>query len=365
MNDKGAPTLSRQQLGLPEGDYQLLGMFDEIAKVKSDVWAMWMQIMRELPNTRLWILDPGPERRKSLALAAQKLGVASRRIICSPPVPVQIQAARNAHCRLILGASCTDCRKYADEVVSLLSHGLAMDWGAYRVAVVTPYFRVEPRKLAKCCESVLSQSFRCDHILVADGEPQDFPSNPRIIHLVLPHNIGNNGASPRGIGAQYAFVQGYDAVAFLDADNWYETDHIERAVKPLENEGLDVVFSRRHIVFPDGEVLAVEDPEDFERRHVDTSCYVFSKRAAYLLSIWAMYPKDFGAIEDRIMLKVIMEKNISYKFLSGKTVWYETNWPLHYSLARKKPTETLHRLKNRPSPEAIAAFLRSRCGFTF
>jgi glycosyltransferase involved in cell wall biosynthesis len=240
--------------------------------------------------------------------------------------------------------------------------GAPMDWSKYRVAVVTPYYRIDPEKFHRCCASVAAQTFKCDHILVADGEPQALPDEFDVIHMALPQNIGNSGASPRGFGAQYAFVQGYDAVAFLDADNWFDEDHIEVTVSALEEGQEDVVFSSRHIVFPDGDVLEVDDPTDANGNHVDTSCYVFSKRAAYLMAIWAMYPKEFGAIEDRIMRAVISKKNLKAKFLTKKTMWYETNWPIHYSLAQKQPVAALHKLKNRPDNEDILMFLKTRCG---
>ena len=240
-----------------------------------------------------------------------------------------------------------------------------IDWGSYRVAVVTPYFRIEPEKLQRCCASVASQTFQCDHILVADGEPQALPEGFKLIHMVLPANIGNSGATPRGMAAQYAFVQGYDAVAFLDSDNWFDPDHIELAVKALEQDLRDVVFSGRHVIFPDGEILQANDPQDADGKHVDTSCYVFSKRAAYLMVVMAMYPKQFGAIEDRIIRAVISRKNLKTRYLAKKTMWYETNWPIHYALANKKPVAKLHALKNRPDNDAIAEFLRTRCGFVF
>lgn len=231
-------------------------------------------------------------------------------------------------------------------VAELLPAGwraLPTDWSGYRVAVVTPYFRADQEKLQRCCESVSGQTLPCDHILVADGEPQPMPPGARVIHMVLPSNVGNSGASPRGFGAQYAFVQGYDAVAFLDADNWFDPEHVQAAVHLLEQGPFDVVYARRKIVFPDSEVLPFEDPDDAAGRHVDTNCYVFSKRAAFLASAWAMYPKEFGAGEDRY-LKVIVDK---YALRVGRldvpTVWYETNWSKHYSLAKKQPVQPMRK----------------------
>jgi predicted O-linked N-acetylglucosamine transferase (SPINDLY family) len=217
----------------------------------------------------------------------------------------------------------------------------SVDWGCYRVAVVTPYFQVPEDKLKRCCASVASQSFTCDHILVADGEPQMLLSEMQVIHMVLPANVGNSGATPRGLGAQYAFSQGYDAVAFLDADNWYEPDHIETAVKVLEDQHLDVVYTRRNIVFEDGDILQVDDPQDVGGVHVDTNCYIFSKRAAFLMGFWALYPKEFGAGEDRYMKKIIDALGLSSKLIENKSVWYESHWAHHYRLANKAPVAPL------------------------
>ncbi len=207
----------------------------------------------------------------------------------------------------------------------------------FKVAVVTPYFQIEHEKLKRCVDSVAKQSVKCDHILVADGEPQPIPDGYDLTHIVIPTNIGNCGATPRSFGAQYAFSKGYDAVAFLDADNWYDSDHIELASQAIIKYQADVVFARRHIVFPDGEILRVDDPEDLSGVHVDTNCYVFSKRAAFLPLIWSMYPKEFGIGEDRLMLSFIKTHPLKCINLPKKTIWYESNWGRHYRMAKKTP----------------------------
>lgn len=234
-------------------------------------------------------------------------------------------------------------------VAALLPSGWrrpAVDKPNYRVAVVTPYFRADQEKLERCCDSVARQTMRCDHILVADGEPQPMPADSPVIHMVLPSNVGNSGAAPRGFGAQYAFVQGYDAVAFLDADNWFDPDHVQNAVQLLERGPFDVVYARRRIVFPDSEVLPFEDPDDAAGRHVDTNCYVFSRRAAFLASAWAMYPKEFGAGEDRYLKAIVEKYSLRVGRLESPTVWYETNWSKHYSLANKQPVQPLRKPAN-------------------
>ncbi|MES2013543.1 MAG: glycosyltransferase, partial [Pseudomonadota bacterium] len=214
-------------------------------------------------------------------------------------------------------------------------------WQGLKIAVVTPYWRIAPEKLMRCIETVRQQTIPVTHFLVADGESVSVPDEPDIVHVILPENVGNKGAAPRGIGAQLAFNQGFDVVAFLDADNWFDADHIARAVSELEQNQLDVVFARRRIIFPDGEILSVPLAEDESGSHVDTNCYVISKRASFLAGIWAMFPKVFGSGEDRLPLQVIRHLCLRSAYISHPTVWYESNWGVHYKLAGKRGEHAL------------------------
>lgn len=223
-----------------------------------------------------------------------------------------------------------------------------------KLAVVTPYWKETPETLSRCMETVRQQTVAATHYLVADGVPQSLPESPSIVHVILPENIGNSGATPRGIGAQLAFNDGFDAVAFIDADNWLEPDHLEKAALLLERDNLDVVFARRNIIFPDGERLMVEDKQD--ETHVDTNCYIISRRAAFLAIVWEMWPREFGTGEDRMMFMVIRHFGLRTAWLDAPTVWYETNWRVHYDLANKKPVRPMRQ----PSRRVAISFDRKR-----
>jgi hypothetical protein len=45
-------------------------------------------------------------------------------------------------------------------------------------------------------------------------------------------DLGGTGRTPldqtRGVGALLAISEGYKGIGFLDADNWYDRDHVER-----------------------------------------------------------------------------------------------------------------------------------------
>lgn len=216
-----------------------------------------------------------------------------------------------------------------------------------KIAVVTPYWQESPDVLDRCLMTVRQQTLPATHYLVADGNPRELPAGCTAVHLVLPENVGNYGATPRGLGTQLAFNDGHDVVACLDADNWLEPEHLERAASLLERESLDVVFARRTIVFPDGERLTPPDPH--EPSHVDTNCYVISGRAAFLAAAWAMLPREFGSGEDRVILQVIRHLQLRTAWLDSRTVWYETNNQNHYTLAGKQPVQPVRQLARRVS----------------
>ena len=69
---------------------------------------------------------------------------------------------------------------------------------------------------------MLARTVPCTHIVVNDGgEPPEIADNARtqLIHLPTAHRDVGNAA--RAIGSVTAICQGFDALAYLDADNWY------------------------------------------------------------------------------------------------------------------------------------------------
>jgi hypothetical protein len=145
-----------------------------------------------------------------------------------------------------------------------------------KVAVVTPYYKESDDILRQCHESVLRQSYPCMHILVADGHPKAlFYGHPKTMHVTLPQANGDQGNTPRTVGGILAEAYGFDAVAYLDADN----------------------------------------------------CPAFS-----LLHAWLM-PKVLGPIADRIFLQKTVHERF-WRFASdSRTVAFRTRYAGHYQAA--------------------------------
>lgn len=241
-----------------------------------------------------------------------------------------------------------------------------------KVAVVTPYYKERPEVLLKCHESVLGQTYSCKHFLVADGHPNQIFSNvPN--HIILPQANGDNGNTPRAIGGILADSYGYDAVAFLDADNWYEPTHIANLVAAYEHNGTPLVCSKRLFCDTEGRMMAITEESDSgesenARRHVDTSSWLVVRPAFALLSAWLM-PKVLSPLADRIFFRKAIHDRYRITFLDTRTVVYRTRWVSHYRRAGlpapvgAKGLEEIDKAKAQMSNPAVIAEFVAKLGF--
>lgn len=212
-----------------------------------------------------------------------------------------------------------------------------------KVAVVTPYYKESRGVLERCIRSVAAQSYPCTHYLVADGFPQDLLTDwPNIRHVSLPDSHRDCGNTPRAIGAICALNSGFEAMAFLDADNWYAEDHIASLVDACRRSGAHVALSDRRIVFHDGQLLDKTDPEDAQRSHADTSTFFITDKAAFLLPYWAMMDQSQAALCDRIMFALLTKFSVPHVWTGKATMYYETNYTAHFVMAGRPVPARVH-----------------------
>lgn len=190
-----------------------------------------------------------------------------------------------------------------------------------RVAVVTPYYKESLEFLRQNCASVSKQTHPCQHVLVADGCPQASLDDWEVDHIRLPRPHRDIGSTPRLIGAYHAIGLGFDAVAFLDADNWYRPDHIESLVRLHKETGAAFLSSNRMLCRIDGSSMARcldTDPEKF----IDTNCMMFTRAAFPVLSYWCLMPDYAHLIGDRVMVYYVRQAGISRAHSPEDSVFY-------------------------------------------
>jgi hypothetical protein len=190
-----------------------------------------------------------------------------------------------------------------------------------KVAVVTPYYDEPLDVLRHCHESVARQRHRCLHVMVGDGKPRAELGGWQVDHVTLPRAHADIGSTPRLIGSYHAIGLGFDAIAFLDADNWYREDHVESLVQLHQTTGAGLVSSSRMLCRLDGSVMGpcpIGDPEKF----VDTNCMMVTRRGFHVLARWVLMPSYAHLIGDRVMLYYFRQAGVSHAHSGAPSVFY-------------------------------------------
>jgi len=203
-------------------------------------------------------------------------------------------------------------------------------------AIITPYFKEAPEILKRCIHSVKQQSISADHFLISDGYPQDWLDGSGVRHLRLGAAHQDFGNTPRGIGALLAVSEGYKGIGFLDADNWYDRDHVEQccaAAKLIGDAPADLIVARRRILLPDGTATNVSE----EPNHIDTNCYWLLEGAFPVAHYWLTMVPQVAPFCDRVFYRVVKANGLRMYYTKSPTVNYVGNYEIFYRLVGRTP----------------------------
>jgi glycosyltransferase involved in cell wall biosynthesis len=202
-----------------------------------------------------------------------------------------------------------------------------------KIAMITPYRSESASILKRCYSSVAAQTYPgVTHIMVADGDPHPWCKTVPIEHMILPHAHVDAGATPRALAAISAFARGYDAVGFIDADNWVDSDHVECMVNTLLNSSGDGVIATRRIHALDGSELYVDNIESNGVNMVDTNCMFLTRKSLHLMTYWVTEP-SMRLWSDRAFWNVVKQANLNITRCTRPTVAYVSRWAWHYQHA--------------------------------
>ena len=99
--DVSAVKRSRADHGLPESGLVFCS-FNSAYKITAPVFAIWMRLLGNVPDSVLWLLDASAPAKENLRREAKALGIAPERLIFAPKFPMADHLARYAHADLFL-----------------------------------------------------------------------------------------------------------------------------------------------------------------------------------------------------------------------------------------------------------------------
>lgn len=83
----------RAELGLPENAF-VFCCFNSSFKISPDIYEVWMHLLREIPDSVLWLLKSSPVAAANLLREATRQGIAPERLIFAELVPLEEHLAR-------------------------------------------------------------------------------------------------------------------------------------------------------------------------------------------------------------------------------------------------------------------------------
>jgi len=94
-------TPSRSEVGLPD-DAFVYCCFNNTYKFTPKLFEIWMRLLRQRPQSVLWLLQPEPAATKNLVQAARASGIEAARLVFAPRLPRAEHFARNRLADLFL-----------------------------------------------------------------------------------------------------------------------------------------------------------------------------------------------------------------------------------------------------------------------
>lgn len=94
-------TPSKSSLGLPENAFVFCS-FNQTFKITQTIFTVWIQILKQVPNSVLWLLDCNRWAKANLLKFMAQAEVDPQRIVFAPRVPIEAHLARHVHADLFL-----------------------------------------------------------------------------------------------------------------------------------------------------------------------------------------------------------------------------------------------------------------------
>ena len=180
----------------------------------------------------------------------------------------------------------------------------------------------------------MNQTYPATHFMVADGFPNEEIDHWKVQHCKLPP-LQNFGNTPRCVGAVCAKTLGFDALLFLDADNWFEPDHIETLISIQHQYQVQVVTATLYLRREDGSLLGLSGESDGVNFADPNSLMLM--REIFSVNMFWVFNNVVGPGCDRLLWKEILKLGYTHAHSTKPTVNYVTTYAPHYTSMGERP----------------------------
>jgi predicted O-linked N-acetylglucosamine transferase (SPINDLY family) len=115
--DENLPVVTRAELGLPE-DAFVMGAFGNVYKITPEMFAVWISLLKEIPDSVLWLIDDNTTTTENLKNHAKLANADLSRIIFSTRTVHKEFCARLKLCDIYLDTYPYNCGSTTNDVVS-------------------------------------------------------------------------------------------------------------------------------------------------------------------------------------------------------------------------------------------------------
>jgi uncharacterized protein (TIGR03032 family) len=164
--DAAAKTFTRQDFGLPENAV-VYGCFNRSNKINPHLFALWLEILRQVPGSVLWFFENQQEVKDNLQNEARTAGIDPNRLIFSPKLPIRD-----------FSQACSLADLFLDSYIyNAGSTAVSALWGGLPILTCTGDIFVS-RMGASICQSVGLESLICDTPLAYQAKAIALGQNP-------------------------------------------------------------------------------------------------------------------------------------------------------------------------------------------
>ena len=199
--------------------------------------------------------------------------------------------------------------------------------------------------MQQAIQSVQDQDYEdIEHLIVIDGHEREEKARAvlekvefkkaRSRVLCLPYVTGKKFKGHRIYGMSCYLTNG-DYIAYLDQDNWWESNHISLLVELVYEYQVDWAYSLRKILSESGQFITYDDCQslgqwqafDGAYHHVDTNCYFLKKKLAISHSpIWYRPSREHMSSRlespDIVLCNTLVKTSPNFKTPGAYTVNY-------------------------------------------